>query len=705
MQNTRIPPTKTRLEAVFATLSTAWLLLATVEVGLLTLVPSSAFHDQHFTLVERLSLVAFDLRALALFLVVLAAPAVAVHALGRAYPGTPGWLRLAASLGGVFLVWALLFLYGVSWGAFWSSGTFLDRAAIGFWRAQPIQVFHWAPPRLLYGIPALSLAVTVLLCRWGPHWLERSSRTSLRWPSALATASLLVSVAAAASEQPGPGRAELVVTDANTGIAQTLAARYEEARRFRSGAFAHGLVGLIAWGVGDEVQMVAANDIEIVRRPLISMKQYLSRADGGAVRSYNVLVILAESLRPDQLRIYGGPREVMPAVEALAREGRVFRRAYAQASHSNYADPCPLSSHYPLRSYGHHDYPPNPSYPRVMLYDVLKSRGYRVAFFSSQNENWGNLLNYWDTGSIDYLHHPGTWGGPQYVAKSDTGFAAWVAKTKHAGSIDDRYTVEEALKWVGQDSRPFFMYMNLQSSHFPYYVPDDHRRRFGPDRVDFIMTFGNYPREKVDVVKDLYADSLHYMDLQLAKLFDGLKARGLWDRTIVVLTGDQGQAFYEHGLAVHGNSLFEEAVRVALIVRAPELEPGIEQGPAQHIDVPPSVLHLLGLPPHPAQQGINLFAPDVPVTRSIFLVTHTPLATLYGIARDRHKLIWDARRRTTALYDLEADPGETRDRSLDEPEILRGLAKRLNTWASVQVEYYANRAHHGAWYPPVLREP
>ena len=71
-------------------------------------------------------------------------------------------------------------------------------------------------------------------------------------------------------------------------------------------------------------------------------------------------MVQVESLRSDQLRVYGGTRDVMPTIDALARESRVFTNAYIQASHSNYADLVPLSSQYPLRSPQMYEYPPNP---------------------------------------------------------------------------------------------------------------------------------------------------------------------------------------------------------------------------------------------------------------------------------------------------------------------------------------------------------
>ena len=85
--------------------------------------------------------------------------------------------------------------------------------------------------------------------------------------------------------------------------------------------------------------MAAADGDRVIRRPIISMEQYVAGIPRDGIKRRNVVMVQIESLRSDQLRAYGGTRDVMPAVDALARESRVFTNAYIQASHSNYAGP------------------------------------------------------------------------------------------------------------------------------------------------------------------------------------------------------------------------------------------------------------------------------------------------------------------------------------------------------------------------------
>jgi arylsulfatase A-like enzyme len=483
---------------------------------------------------------------------------------------------------------------------------------------------------------------------------------------------------------------------------------YVAARDDHAGPVAHAIADVLGrrQPAADD-QIAAATDTgNVIRRPIISMEQYLAGVSQGAFKRWNVVMVQVESLRSDQLRIYGGTREVMPAVDALAAESRVFTNAYVQASHSNYQDLVPLASQYPLRSAEMYEYPPNPPYPRVLIYDVLKALGYKTAIFSSQNERWGGMINFHRESSLDRFFHAETFGGETYAPWGDLGFAQWVKETRSAGSVDDKYTVQEALKWLDSvgAAEPFFIHMNLQSSHLPYVVPEDFPRRFSPEQIDFAIMWGKFPRDKVDIVKGRYADSLLYEDMQIAKLFEYLKTRGLWDKTVIVVGGDNGEAFYEHNFSSHASSLYNEVMKVPMIIRAPGLAPALDPRPAMFVDVPPSLFDLLGLPPHPGFQGASLFAPEPDPDRSIYMIVQTPAAFQSAIVRSGFKLLyseWDAR---NFVYDLVNDPGETKNLASSRPDIVEDLTARLRAWRAEQLSYYADVPRQSREYPPVIRD-
>jgi arylsulfatase A-like enzyme len=234
-------------------------------------------------------------------------------------------------------------------------------------------------------------------------------------------------------------------------------------------------------------------------------------------------------------------------------------------------------------------------------------------------------------------------------------------------------------------------------------LPGDFTPRFGPERLDFPILWGKFPRDKVDMVKDRYADSLFYEDMQIARLVGSLRQRGLWDNTIVIIGGDNGEAFYEHGFAAHASSLFNEVMKVPMIVRGPGIEAGQDDRPAMFLDVPPSILELLGLPPHPGFQGISLFGPPNP-GRSLYMMVQTPLAEEIAIVRSGFKLLFSQRGSQFFLYDQVRDPGEQRDMISERLDLLADLAPRLIAWQEEQLNYYADRARHAREYPPVLED-
>jgi arylsulfatase A-like enzyme len=609
-----------------------------------------------------------------------------------------------------FAVWAAclwLLLFGLlgSWFTFRGTGAFLGADGIAFVLtnlAQFLRHVAHIEPGLVVVIPVAVTAGAAAMA-WGLPAV--AGRLRPRWSWTLVTAAALALVACAWTSARGSrdvGVPTEPVHDPEVGLVFTNADLYADCRDNRTGPLLHLWMTRRRAGAAP---LEVDPDLAVTRRAIVSMEDYLDGVSVRDLRRPNVIVILVESLRADQLEAYGSTRAVMPTVDRLARTSRVFTNHYTQSSHSNYADLCPLTSHYPLRSARTHLYPENPPYPRLLIYDVLKAVGYRTAIISSQNENWGGMLNFLDTPSLDHLFHADTFDGPTYVPRGDTGFERFVKGDKRSGKIDDRFTVAEAIRWIDEGGDdPFFIYMNLQSSHLPYETPADFPRRFGREELPFPIRFNQYPPESAHLVKDQYANALAYVDFQLAKLVDHLEERGLLDRTILVISGDTGQAFYEHGFATHASLLFNEVMLVPLVVRAPNLAPGLDARRAQHVDVPPTLLQLLGLPAHPSFQGVSLLGPDPGPDRSIYLVAQTPLAEQYAIVRGDWKLLYDARQDRNFLMYLARDPAESADYSEDQPEVVRELSRRLDTWRHHQLEYYRNVRLHGQTYPPVVED-
>jgi arylsulfatase A-like enzyme len=676
-------------------IAASWILVAAVELALSAFISDTALRNDGLPLGARMTLAAYGLAVLVAGVCAIGGLLLLLSRLRRRSV-RPAVQWTIDGVQAVVLFVAVL-LYGSSWALFWNTGVFFDRQAFAFLALNGVQIYHWVYPPLAFSVLVATLAGSMALGWWVPRWISSRQLDAQRKLVLAAGGALGVCLVAALAGNVTYGSEANQTAQPKTD--------YAVSRDDRTGPVAHAVADLGRESAADAPAVASTGNANVIRRPIISMEQYLAGVPHTGIKRWNVVMVQFESLRSDQLRAYGGTRDVMPTIDALARDSRVFTNAYIQASHSNYADLVPLSSQYPLRSPQMYEYPLEPTYPRVLIYDVLKAIGYKTAIFSSQNERWGGMINFHRQSSLDRFFDAGTFTGPTYAPYGDTGFAEWVKETHGAGSVDDRYTVDEAIKWIDTVAgQPFFIHMNLQSSHLPYVVPDDFPRRFSPRKIDFAIMWGKFPIDKIDIVKGRYADSLYYEDTQIARLFQSLKNHGQWDNTVFVIGGDNGEAFYEHGFAAHASTLINEVVKVPMIIRVPGLEPGLDPRPAMFLDMPPSVLQLLGLPPHPGFQGISLFEAQPDPDRSIYTIVQTPAAFQSAIVRSGFKLLfseWDGR---YYLWDQVNDPAEKRNLASSRPDLVQDLDRRLKLWRQEQLAYYADVPRQSREYPPVVKD-
>ena len=408
-------------------------------------------------------------------------------------------------------------------------------------------------------------------------------------------------------------------------------------------------------------------------------------------RRENVVVLMLESV--PWSRLFGplARPEATPRMNALAAESIVFARAYASATHSDYAQTSILSALHP-RKFERHDYFIDLAYPRTLIWDLLRPAGYRTALFSCQNEGWGNMQAFLRTPGLELFRHSPDW--PEAPRRGE-GAESKVFEPTPIAAFGD---------WLSEaKAHPFLAYLNFQATHYPYVVPPGTPPLYEPATIDFPTTYLYYPIDKIAVMENRFYNALHTVDRAVGEVVDALRAAGVWERTVLAVVSDHGEAFYEHGVPTHGTMLLEEQIRTAAFLRLPGATPRVVTEPVSVLDLIPAVVSFLELPPHGNFQGRgDVLDPAYSAKGRPFLFTIQGITREDALLQDDWKLLLNHDRRERALFDLATDPGERRNLAATEPAKLEVLERELDAMLTGQLAYYRDRGWESGWYPPKL---
>jgi hypothetical protein len=166
------------------------------------------------------------------------------------------------------------------------------------------------------------------------------------------------------------------------------------------------------------------------------------------------------------------------------------------------------------------------------------------------------------------------------------------------GWENDRNNVDRLLSFIDKrdPSKPFFTFMFFESPHARYYFPPESVIAT-PYRDDINYATISKKKFKDDIapIKNRYINSVHHLDMQYGRIFDYLKTNNLLDNTIVVLIGDHGEEFMEHGFWGHNSTFVDEQVRTPLVIYTPKMKPLVSDQMTSHMDVIPTLMPLLGV--------------------------------------------------------------------------------------------------------------
>ena len=407
-----------------------------------------------------------------------------------------------------------------------------------------------------------------------------------------------------------------------------------------------------------------------------------------------VLMIAIDTLRPDHLGCYGYGRPTSPNLDELASGGVLFENAYSQAPWTLPSFASVFTSLYPtqhgattVESAMGRDFP--------TLAEVLGGSGYAT----------GAIVNAPVLRSEYHLNR---------------GFDFY---SEPAGEIERPAgeVTREALEWIGsQAERPFFAFVHYFDPHLAYAPPPPYDTLFDPAysgalgnsfNLDYFTSGkARVIRQEIlgldqadrDHIVSLYDGEIAFTDCAVGSLLAGLGDLGLLDNTVVVLLSDHGEEFFEHGGLDHGHSLYEELIRVPLVIRFPG---GLASGmriarQVRLIDIMPTLIDYLDVPGEfefegvslmPAVKGLDpavraagrLLPPDECLSEAMRRTN-----TVKSITSFPWKLIEDISSGEASLFNLDSDPTEQRDLHDSEPEraagldatILRAAFAMTDTW-------------------------
>ena len=229
----------------------------------------------------------------------------------------------------------------------------------------------------------------------------------------------------------------------------------------------------------------------------------------------------------------------------------------------------------------------------------------------------------------------------------------------------------------GDAQRPFFLMAWTQQTHHPY-EPTPGVPMLPLSRDPVVDDYGF----------DRYLNVLHETDRQMSRVFEAVRRAGRQDDTLILVTGDHGQAFgYPHESFMQGRTIYDEDVRVPLLLWLPRKysAPARATTVGSHVDLAPTIAELAGLPPAPDWQGRSLFDSERG-PRAYFYVAEDEF--MLGVREERWKYILNVRDGTEELFDLTLDPGEQQNVGGLHPEICVRLRRRLAAWTEANRRQY-----------------
>lgn len=384
---------------------------------------------------------------------------------------------------------------------------------------------------------------------------------------------------------------------------------------------------------GSDINMTASGTIDYPETPQFEFD-----------KPYNIVWLVSESLRADMLR-----PDYMPQTWEFAQKTQRFTQHYSGGNGTRMGM---FSQFYGL--YGNYwfDFLFDNRAPLMM--DLIKNNDYDLMGYTSSRFSY-----------------------PEF---DKTIFARFddeqlQSYTQGEGWQRDQKNVTDMIGFLEEAASPFFGFMFFESAHANYYFPPE--SVIAPEYLDDFNYLTVDVKESIELIRARYINAVHHLDSQIGRVLTALEEQGRLEDTIVIVTGDHGEEFMENGRWGHNSTFSQEQIRVPMLVYAPGLGAGVRDDMTSHLDMPATVLAMLGYHADPAtySYGQDLFAED-------FLRRYTVVSDWHGnaLVTPDIKMVFSKKSAAYAdtMTDINDDPVEFDTMGGKHQPILTRFAKELS---------------------------
>ena len=358
-------------------------------------------------------------------------------------------------------------------------------------------------------------------------------------------------------------------------------------------------------------------------------------------QQYNILFILIDTLRPDHLGCYGYARNTSLNIDKFAQNSILFTNCYSVCPWTNPTVASIFTGRYP-----------------GAVFEPMGVRRAKYQILPDELETLAEKLQSSGFKTVCLTAHPALNKGVGY----GQGFEEFIILSNEDHSeVDRKFTKEIFSKELDKvkDSK-FFMYVHLMYPHKPYTPPQ-------PYDTMFITEPGERTDRQAGDFLNAYDGEIRYTDDLMGDFFGKMKKEGLLESTYIIITADHGEGFWEHGLTEHGNSLYNELLKVPLIIYPPNgrtTQPARVTAPVSNIDMFATVMDMAQIKKPSYAEGMSLlrYFDEKYVSKKDTLLfsqnPHTNCIHALSCTDGNLKVICDPEKENDLFYDISSDPDE-----------------------------------------------